>query len=213
MRSLLLVSILLAVMGCSERTDLCFVTDATMGSDEVVEENEYIRNRRKGVQLLLNGHYISSGGNLVLLVRKWDRGPSHIMDVATFEKLTVEIEAYESGVPIRMDSGSVRLYYSKGSGHFVSGSPGYYASKANGTIAITDLRSDKLRVSLDISVLPKHNGILPGPGILEEGKLEIREDYRLRRVPIDRLTPWLGVPDISILEEVNPSSVLMKVIN
>lgn len=208
MKSLLLVLIPLVVVGCSERTDLCFVTDATMGSDEVVEENEYIKNRRKGVQLLLNGHYISSGANLVLLVRKWHRGA--MLDTAGFEKLTVEIKAYESGVPIRMDSGYVRLYYSTGGSPWSYGIPGTYASKATGTIAITDLRSGKLRVSLDISVLRKPNGILPG--ISEERKLEIREDYRLRRVPIDRLTPWLGVPDISIFKEVYPTSVLLKVI-
>ena len=61
----------------------------------------FTTNRTESVKRLLNGHYIKSGNNIVLLVRKFDKGGAFTIDDETYEKITVEIKDYSIGEPIR----------------------------------------------------------------------------------------------------------------
>ena len=198
---LLVFACSLLIFSCSTRS-FFYVNDAKMLS--ISERNELIdnKNRSEPIKLLLNGHYIESGKNLVLLIRKFDVGKRTAIDDEYFEKLTIEIKKYELGKPIKLESPDIQLYYSEGPSGFIYKGHGYYSTCGSGYIIINKTNTNTLVAEINITTMAKSAGVFPSPP--EGWEVNFKGKYSFKEIKISKLTPWLGVPDSSYSKEVYP---------
>ncbi|MFI5365599.1 MAG: hypothetical protein ACHQ4J_08250 [Candidatus Binatia bacterium] len=161
-----------------------------------------VRGQRAGpVRLLLNGHHVQSGRNVVLMIRAFDRGELFGVDHDAFEKLTVEIAEQDEGKLLFLDSPNVRIYYSRAGCLSAATGLGVYGSRGHGTIFVQPSDTDQLSLSIDVSIeLNSARTDVP----LREARHEVKGSYTLKRISLERITPWLGAPGWSIEEEVVP---------
>jgi hypothetical protein len=205
MKSFLLSLAVCFCAACSTTTRV-YVDNARLVDDPQLTAPEAralgVRGERPlPVRLLLNGHHVQPGRNLVLMIRAFDRGELFALDDDTFEKLTVEISEKDVGKPLSVDSPNVRIYYSRAGCLSAATGLGVYGSRGHGTIAVQPLGTDQLVLSIDVSVeLNSARSDVP----LREARHEVKGSYKLKRVPLERITPWLGAAGSSIDEEVVP---------
>lgn len=149
---------------------------------------------------MLNGHYVTSGNNLVLLIRKFDIGSFFTIDDESYEKLTIEIKNYTVGVPIKFDSPDIHFYYSRGSCGFVYKGQGVYSTSGSGNLIIKKVEKDNIVVELDFTSWAEPAGSFP----LKGKKIQVHDLLLFKEKKIAELTPWLGIPGSSFGEEVYP---------
>ncbi len=186
-------------IGCSNMS-LYYVKDAKINIFSENDKKTIAGNRQESSKLLLNGHYIKPGNNLVLLVRRFDKGSIFTVDDESYEKLTVEIKNYTFDKPIKLSSPDVRFYYSNGSSGFVSKGHGVYSASGSGSIIVKKNKMNKIAVELNLIILAKPAGAFP----FEGRTVKIQELLIFKEIQIAGLTPWLGVPGLSLGEEVYP---------
>jgi hypothetical protein len=191
--------LIFSAIGCS-RTHTYYLKQARLVDYKMDDEAQFLRERKEEVKLLLHGHYIKSGDYLIILLRKFERGSLFAIDDEGYEKLTIEIKEYKSDVPISLSSNDINFYYSSGSSGFISRAHGVYSSHGSGEITIKDIGAGKLFIKMNISLMAKPAGPFP----FEERIVKIKEEVVAKEMTIDRLTPWLGVPDPSSGKEVYP---------
>ena len=194
---MLLISILF--FGCSTKEHY-FISDAKLNKNYTDEKQNLIRDRNEVSNLLLSGHYISSGNSTILMIRNFDRGNILSVDDETYEKFSIELKNYEVGVPIEIGSLNLKIYYSAGSSGFARKGHGVYADSGKGIITIIENNNDKLTAKIDFTTFAKPAGAFP----LEGKRIKIKNTFVFRKKKISDLSPWLGVPDILIGKEVYP---------
>lgn len=191
----------LLLIGCSQ-TQLIYLKDAELARSIETPEHRFLKNRPEGGKLLLNRHYVKSGNNLVLLIRKFNRGSLFTTDSATYEKLTIEIKRFKIGIPLILGSDHVSFYYSKGNIAFIYKGAGMYSTDGLGSITIKDIGENKIAADIDILVSARSAGVFPF------GKsIQIRGTFVFSEKKINDLTPWLGIPDPSFGREVYPHAL------
>lgn len=188
----------LLLIGCSQ-TQLIYLKDAELARSVEAPEYAFLKNRPEGVKLLLNGHYVKSGNNLVLLIRKFDAGKLFTIDDETYEKLTIEIKSFKIGVPVILGSDDISFYYSSGSSGFIHKGHGVYSTGGSGSVTIKEIEENRVVADMDIWVLAKSAGVFSF-----ERSIQIRGTFVFNEKRISDLTPWLGVPDPSFGREVYP---------
>lgn len=186
------------LVGCSQ-TQLIYLRDAELAGSIETPEYAFLKNRPEGVKLLLNGHYVKSGTNLVLLMRKFDKGKLFTIDDETYEKLTIEIKNLKIGIPIILGSDDISFHYSKGSIAFIDKGAGVYSTDGTGRITIKDIEGNKIVADIDISVSAKSAGVFPF-----ERSISIMGTFVFSEKRVSDLTPWLGIPNPSLGREVYP---------
>lgn len=120
-----------------------------------MDSSQGVGLRNLAIERLLSGHYIESGDNLIILIRKYDRGDPDAVDGETYEKITFAIKNYEEGKPMAVNSPDVRFYYSSGTSAFISRGAGVFSSEASGIIVIEKKSPNRLRIRLDVVLLAK----------------------------------------------------------
>ncbi len=191
----------LLLIGCSQ-TQLIYLKDAELARSIEAPDYAFLKNRPEGVKLLLNGHYVKSGNNLVLLIRKFNRGSLFTTDRATYEKLTIEIKRFKIGVPLILGSDDLSFYYSKGNIAFIYKGAGMYSTDGSGSVTIKEIEENKIAADIDIWALAKSAGVFSF-----ERSIQITGTFVFNEKRISDLTPWLGVPDPSFGREVYPHAL------
>jgi len=179
---------------------LYYVKDAKLISFADVDESAFFGKRPEPTKLLLNGHYVTSGNNLVLLIRRYDKGNLFTIDDESYEKLTIEIKKYTVDIPIKFDSPEIHFYYSSGSCGFVSKGHGVYSTSGSGNLIIKKVEEDNIVVKLDFTSWAEPAGSFP----FEGKKIKVQGLLSFKEKKVANLTPWLGVPDSSSGKEVYP---------
>lgn len=189
----------LLLSGCSTM-QLYYVKDANMISFSESNKKAFNRNRPEPARLLLNGHYVQSGNDLVLLIRKFDKGNIFTVDDETYEKLTIEIKSYTLGEPIQLDSPDIRFYYSSGSSGFVSKGHGVYSASGSGSVVVKKVEKNTIVVDLNLVIWAEPAGPFPFKG----RKVQMQGSFSFKEKQLSDLSPWLGVPNPSLGKEVYP---------
>lgn len=195
----LCIGLSLLLIGCST-VNLYYVERAQMIPYSEVDKGSFTSIRPEPAKLLLNGHYVSTGKNLVLLIRQFDKGSPLTIDDEIYEKLTIEIKDYTVGVPMKFDSPDMRFYYSSGSSGHVTRGHGIYATSGSGTLVIKAVEKNRIVVDLDLTMWATPAGAFP----FEGRNVHVRELLSFEKKEIAELTPWLGIPDSSLGKEVYP---------
>ena len=187
--------------GCS-KTQIYYIKNASLplSSEQtfVVENNDfsfyekYENDKKKNRELLLGGHYIKEGKNIVLLIRKWKAGKIYIIDDEWYEKLTIEIKDYQIGIPIIIPSDQAKLYYSKGGSAWIDHGAGFYSSDATGEILLSKISERNLIVKINISLKAKSADSLQKK---QKIRAKFEGEYSFSKILLSDLTPWLGMPD------------------
>ncbi len=196
---LLCIVFSLSLVSCS-RLQTYYVNNAQIASNLEGEKGTFTENRPESTKLLLNGHYVKSGNNLVLLFRRYTTGSIFVIDDEGYEKLTIEIRNYILGKPIRFDSSDIKFYYSSGSSGFVSKGHGVYSTSGSGSLTIRKVERDKITAEIDLTMWARPAGAFP----FEGKQVQIRKWVSFEEKNIAELTPWLGIPDSSLGKEVYP---------
>jgi len=189
----------LLLVGCSTM-NLYYVRDAQMIPFSESDRGELTGSRPDAVKLLLNGHYVRTGKSLVLLIRKFDQGNALTVDDELYEKVTIEIQDYPLGIPIKLDSRDLRLYYSSGSSGHIARGHGVYATSGSGTLVIKAFEKGRIVVDLDLVLWATPTRAFPFDG----KEVHVREVLSFEEKKVADLTPWLGIPDSSLGKEVYP---------
>jgi hypothetical protein len=198
-----ILSLLLLHVGCTQR-QLVYVQGGSLPEPGIQSaRSSYVLDRDERVNLLLSGHYVEDGENLVLLIRTFDPGSIVAIDDETFEKLTIEIEkdSIHVGEPITLRSSGARFFYSRGVSGYIYRAHGVYSTDGSGTIEILDANNDSMTVDIDmtINVKPARKSVA-----LEEGVVRKSAKLTFKRISVDELTPWLGMPNQEYAKEVYP---------
>lgn len=199
MKHYIVIIIIAMLCGCS-KSDLVYVEHAKLHKLDVNGDLGFVKGRTKEVNLLLSGHYVEPGNDLVLLMRHFCGGDLFAIDDETYEKISIEINDYKIGIPIMLNSDAIRFYYSSGSSGFAYKGHGVYSSTGVGEITIDDINKEGLKVKFNITVLARPAGIFPS----KSKEVKINGIYLFRKVNIEELSPWLGTLAPSVGKEVYP---------
>jgi len=176
----------LCLGGCAEKEFLYYVEAA-----DLVAFGERSDIRQQEAEALLRGPSVKRGNGTVILMRKFDRGELFTIDDETFEKLTIKIPEGEVGKTMRLPSPEVQVYYSQGASAFVSKGQGLYASAGTGEITITYKRKNRLGIKLNLQITAKPP-TQQAFQAYKEKLVQFAGEYELRKISLDKLTPWLG---------------------
>jgi hypothetical protein len=190
---------LLTASGC-KTTKLYYIRNANMIPFSDAHTLTATNNRPVFVNYLLNGHYITKGDSIVLIVRRFDTGNFFAIDDEHYEKLTFEIRKYSIGVPMRINSPNIKIYYSSGTSGFISKGHGVFSSYGSGTITIKKAEKHKLVVGVDLFITAKPAGPFP----FSDRNIHFQETLSFQEKLLNELTPWLGIPDTKYGHEVYP---------
>jgi len=179
---------------------LYYVKNAKMIAFSESEKNTFTGNRPEPAKLLLNGHYVKSGDSLVLLIRRFDKGSVFTLDDEIYEKLTIEIKNYTLGEPIKLGSPDIHFYYSSGSSGFIYKGHGVYSTSGSGNIIVKKVERNTIVVELDFTIWAEPAGPFP----FEGRKVQVDGSLSFKEKQVADLTPWLGVPALSLGKEVYP---------
>ncbi len=179
---------------CCKR-DYLYIRNAKISTSEEIQKFKFLKERKKTIKPLLEGHYISPGNNLVILIREFDCGRTSTIDDELFRKMTIEIEKYISYISLDLSSPTIKVNYSNGSSAWAFRTGGAYSSTGTGKIKIIDLEENMLLLEVDVKLLCK----LSKESFPKNKTIQkiIKKEYILKESSIDELTPWLGVPDPS----------------
>jgi len=196
-----LIAIALFLVGCSRMQEsYYYLKGAELAKSHQWPEHAFLKSRPEPVGLMLNGHYVKTGNNLVLLIRRFDRGEFFTLDDEIYEKLTIEIRRFDIGVPIRLGSSDIDFYYSRGSSGFAYRGHGFYSTSGSGALTIKQIEQDKITAAMDFSILAKATGAFAD----QEKTIHIVDTLVFEEKSVGELTPWLGLPSPSIGKEVYP---------
>jgi len=199
MKMVVCVIFVVLLTSCST-TQRYYVKNAEMIPFSESDRGDLTGNRSEAVKHLLNGHYIRSGENLVLLIRKFDKGSTFAIDDESFEKLTIEIRKYTIGVPIALDSPDITLYYSRGGSGWIYKGQGVYSTSASGSLIIRRMERNRLIAEIDMTTWAEPAGEFPFKG----REIHIRDVMSFTEKNVSGLTPWTGTPDGDVGHEVYP---------
>lgn len=199
MRIISLMALTILCIGCSQ-TQLFYLRNAELAKSFEGPEYAFLKSRPESIRMLLNGHYVKPGKNLVLLIRRFDRGKLFTIDDEIYEKLTIQIRSFKTGVPISLDSNDISFYYSSGASGFIYKGHGVFSEHGSGEITIRDIENNRIVADIDFSILAKPAGPFP----FEDKRIQIRDSFIFRGKRINDLTPWLGLPDPNPGKEVYP---------
>ncbi len=166
-----------------ENASLMGITEQIDNPKDDIEKNK---------ALLIGGHYLKSGKNLVLIIRKWESGSIFTIDDESYEYFTLELSEFTIGKPISLNSNSVKLYYSTGGSAWVYKGIGSYCSKGKGNIKIISYDNDIIEAEIDAVLMPKSAWSLQQR---QNKRVKINGDYIFSKFVINRSTLWSEHPD------------------
>jgi len=196
-KKLFFVIILLCfVLSNCNKVDYYFIPDAKIKQNI---QTDYGRNN--DTSMLLTGHYIESGTNTVLIIRKYDKGSIFSVDDEIFQKLTIQLDEFEIGTPISASTSGLLINYSKGVSGQIRRGDGRYSTSTRGSLTVMKQVENKMEVKIDLQfeVIPTEAFSILGP--INEN---INGYYVFKKIKIDDLTPWLGTPGETPGKEVYP---------
>lgn len=181
----------IALVGCSS-TDRFFLVDATLRRARVHQEFKQSIRTAADDALVLSGHEIVPGSDIVIAVRTFKRGISLLPDQAAYEKLTVVLPAVDVGeearVEFRGESQAIAFVsWGNSASPKITGCMGY--PKA-GSLVYELASPDRLRVEMDLDMTT----VSPAQWAGECGQRRWRFSGEFRRKAIDQLSAWEGKP-------------------
>ncbi len=191
--------LLVGLFASCSRLDLYYVRHSELVGDKGLSDAEL--TPVGAGRWLVEGHHIRRGGDLVLLMRRYDRGSLFIIDDEGFKKLTIEIPAAELGRSIPVDVPPARLYYSQASSPFVGRGEGFYAARGEGYVTIVRVFERGIEARVDVTVRAARP---PGAAFKHQKDVSISGDFLFTEICLEDLTPWLGSGTDSVLRQAYP---------
>lgn len=146
------------------------------------------RARRIGFRdLLLGGHCIADGNNVILHFGAMMPGPSNTTDASEFLLLTVELPNLpQIGERLSVPAETLHTYFSQGAAAWVEKGSGVFGKQARGRLEITYASENELVVSGHLSIEAKD----ARDDAMELTAVAIHD--RFRRVRLEELRRCLG---------------------
>ena len=199
-KNLFLAICTIFLLGCST-SSYKYIDGAELSLLSERSDYNFINDRDKEINLLLQGHYLEQGKNTILMLRTFDAGEFLGSDDETFQKLSIELQDKRVGVPIDINTHNIKFYYSSGVSGFIYRGHGVYSKDGTGKVTIIDKKGGLLTVDINMKI---HTKPARESVALSEGVVEFKGVYQFRQITIPELTPWLSMPIKDYSKEVYP---------
>jgi len=110
-----------------------------------------------------------------------------MIDAGTYRRLTISIKEPEVNRIYDTTKEEILVYYSSGGTAWVMHCAGYYANAASGTIILTKMDKNKIKVKMDLHGKAVH---AHHPG--EEQDFSFGGNYVFHAANIDKINSWAG---------------------